>query len=376
MRFYDVDEGAVLYDGRDVREVTVESLRRQLGVVFQDTFLFDTTIRENIAMGRPDASDVDIERASRAAELHEFVETLPRGYNTLVGERGGRLSGGQRQRLAIARALLRDPTVLLLDEATSALDPRTERMISDTLLRVGRGRTTVAVTHRLTSISGYDRIFVMSGGRLAEQGTHDELLALGGTYAELWAEQTAGVTPVEARFDAAAALGAVSIFFGLPREGLLTAADRLKAFDLQAGARVPEGGGGLMLVRRGRPRVLSPGLDGELVTSAELQPGDSFGLSALLGEERGAVLAAEEPVGMLALDAGALQELADLYPSVADMLAGSHSRVAAPSGGARLSRASLVVRERPRPPVRSEAVDAPTGEDIRRMSGAFRAVEQ
>ena len=190
MRFYDPDDGAVLFDGRDARTATVESLRRQLGVVFQETFLFDTTIRENIATGKPGATDGEIEAAARAAELHEFVIDQPRGYDTLVGERGSRLSGGQRQRVAIARALLRDPSVLLFDEATSALDARTERVIADTLHRIGEGRTTIAVTHRLASVTAYDRIFVVADGKIVEQGRHDELLKLDGLYAGLWAEQT------------------------------------------------------------------------------------------------------------------------------------------------------------------------------------------
>jgi ABC-type multidrug transport system fused ATPase/permease subunit len=197
MRFADPDEGAVLFDGTDLRTVTLESLRSQLGVVFQESFLFDTTIRENIALGKPNASEVEVEAAARAAELHDYIAELPRGYNTSVGERGGRLSGGQRQRLAIARALIRDPSVLILDEATSALDPRTERLIADTLNRVGRGRTTIAVTHRLNTVTDYDRIFVLVAGRLVEQGTHRELVAMGGVYADLWAEQ-AGVTAAPA----------------------------------------------------------------------------------------------------------------------------------------------------------------------------------
>src|SRR5205807_8597852 len=144
----------------------------------------------------------------------------------------------------------------LFDEATSALDPRTERLISATLERVGQGRTTIAVTHRLTSITGYDQIFVMAGGRLVERGTHAELVARGGVYAELWAEQTGGIAPVEAPFDAVAALSAVHIFSGLSRDELASAAARLRALDLHAGERLHEGGGTLAVVRKGRPWVL------------------------------------------------------------------------------------------------------------------------
>src|SRR5207237_800099 len=199
------------------------------------------TIRENIAMGRSGATDAEVEAAATAAELHDFVLTLPRGYDTLVGERGGRLSGGQRQRISIARALIRDPRILILDEATSALDPRTERLITDTLERASEGRTTVAVTHRLTSIAGYDRIFVVVAGRIVEQGTHAQLLELGGTYAHLWAEQTGAVVAQEAPFDAVEALGRVAIFAGLPPSDLASIARHLRVVDLRPGDHVPEG---------------------------------------------------------------------------------------------------------------------------------------
>jgi ABC-type multidrug transport system ATPase subunit len=346
MRFYDVDDGAVLFDGHDAREVTMASLRGQLGVVFQDTFLFDTTLRDNIAMGKPGASDAEIEAAARGAELHEFVETLPRGYETLVGEGGGRLSGGQRQRLAIARALLRNPRILVLDEATSALDPRTERLISDTLERVGQGRTTIAVTHRLTSITNYDQIFVMSAGHLVERGTHAELVALGGVYAELWGEQTGGVASTEATFDAVAALSAVSIFSSLSRDEVAAAAGRLRSLELPAGARLAENSGTLAFVRKGRPRVFVPGLDGQLSPAAQLQPGDAFGISALLGAETGAELVADEPAELLVLDADALSGLAATHASVAAAIMGGGDRAGAvgPQGGERLSRASMVMR--------------------------------
>ena len=180
--------------GREVFAPTLESLRGTTGVVFQDTFAFDDTIRENIRLGRLDATDAEVEAAARQAELHDFVLTLPQGYDTVVGERGGLLSGGQRQRLAIARALIRKPSLLVLDEATSALDARTERAIAATLDRVAEGRTTVAVTHRLGTVTAYEQIVVMADGRVVERGTHGELLALGGTYAALWAEQHAGAS--------------------------------------------------------------------------------------------------------------------------------------------------------------------------------------
>ena len=192
VRAHDPDAGRVTWDGVDLRAATLDSLRASTGVVFQDTFAFDDTIRENIRLGRLDASDADVEAAARQAELHDFVLTLPQGYDTIVGERGGLLSGGQRQRLAIARALIRRPSLLVLDEATSALDARTERAIAATLDRVAAGRTTVAVTHRLGTVTAYEQIVVMADGRIVERGTHAQLLALGGTYAALWAEQHAG----------------------------------------------------------------------------------------------------------------------------------------------------------------------------------------
>lgn len=204
-RFYDPASGSILVDGRDIRTAPLASLRGQLGVVFQDNFLFDITVRENLRLARPDATDAEIEAAATAAAIHDTIVALPDGYDTLVGERGGRLSGGQRQRLAIARAILRNPAILVLDEATSALDARTERQIAATLDELGQGRTTVAVTHRLASVVEYDQVFVLVDGRLAEQGTHPELLAMGGVYAHLWSEQT-GIT-VEEEPPAAPVLG-------------------------------------------------------------------------------------------------------------------------------------------------------------------------
>ena len=190
MRFYDPREGSVLFDGIDLREVRLDSLYEQIGVVFQESFLFNTTVRENIRMGRPGATDAEVESAARAAEIHEVIVRMPEGYDTLVGERGGLLSGGQRQRVAIARALVRNPSLLILDEATSALDPESEAAINETIERVSLGRTVVSVTHRLSSVVNYDRILVFHEGRLIEQGTHEDLLYRGGTYAAMWRRQT------------------------------------------------------------------------------------------------------------------------------------------------------------------------------------------
>jgi ATP-binding cassette subfamily B protein len=329
-----------LIDGTDIRKASLASLRDQIGIVFQDTFLFGTSIRENLALARPGASNADIEAASKAAELHEFVSSLPRGYDTLVGERGGRLSGGQRQRLAIARALLRNPRILLLDEATSALDPRTERLIADTLNKVGRGRTTIAVTHRLTSVTDCDQIFVVVAGRIAEQGTHHELVARGGPYAELWAEQTGGRISIAAPFDEVGGLARVPLFTGLGRPEVAAIASRLRAVELSPGETVPEGGGRLMLIRSGRARVLTPSLTGELVPTTELGPGDAFGVSAVLGNDTGAILQAGERVVLLVLDDQALAGIAATYPAVAEALKGAGRRVV-PAGGRHLSRLTL-----------------------------------
>jgi ATP-binding cassette subfamily B protein len=190
MRFYDPESGVVRLDGRDVREAPLSSLYDQMAVVFQETFLLNTTIYENIRMGRLDATREQIIEAARAAEIHDLIETLPGGYDTVVGERGGRLSGGQRQRIAIARAMVRDPAILILDEATSALDPETEASLNKTLARVARGRTVLQVTHRLASVVDTDRVFVLERGRLVEEGPHQELAEKeGGLYRKLWEKQ-------------------------------------------------------------------------------------------------------------------------------------------------------------------------------------------
>ena len=188
-RFYDVTSGAVLIDGQDIREVSLASLRAQIGIVTQETVLFDDTVAANLAYGRPDASPDDIEAAARAAHAHEFIVAMPDGYQTLIGVRGQRLSGGQRQRIAIARALLRDAPILILDEATSALDTESELLVQDALVNLMRARTSFVIAHRLSTVRRADAIIVMEQGQVVEMGTHEELLALGGTYARLHALQ-------------------------------------------------------------------------------------------------------------------------------------------------------------------------------------------
>ena len=190
-RFYDVSGGAIAIDGQDVRDVTQESLHGAIGVVPQDTVLFNDTIRYNIAYGRDAATEEDVIAAAKAARIHEFIMTLPEGYDTMVGERGLKLSGGEKQRVGIARTLLKNPPILLLDEATSALDTQTEGEIKEALARAGQGRTVITIAHRLSTIAEADRIIVLDKGEIIEEGTHEALLAAQGRYAAMWARQAA-----------------------------------------------------------------------------------------------------------------------------------------------------------------------------------------
>ena len=283
-RFYEPLGGRVTLDGVDVREFTARSLRAQMGFVLQDSVLFKATVRENIRLGRPDATDAEVEAAARAAEMHDAIAALPDGYDTVIS--GASLSGGQRQRLAIARALVRDPAILVLDEATAALDPVTESAVNATLLRAGRGRTTVAVTHRLGSVTHADTILVLRDGRVAERGTHEQLLAREGTYAEMWRRQQ-GITV--SGDGASAAVGAQRLrespMLRPLADQLGTLATRFVAQRAPAGqvvVRQGDAGDRFYLIVRGQAQVSRVEPGGETVELGRLGEGDEFGEMALL----------------------------------------------------------------------------------------------
>jgi ATP-binding cassette subfamily B protein len=275
--------------------------------VSQETVLFDTTIRENLRLARPGATDAAVEAAAKAAEIHDFILTLPQGYDTVVGERGGRLSGGQRQRIALARAILREPAILILDEATSALDPATEAGIQRTLERLARDRTVISVTHRLSSAVNADTIVVLDRGRVVERGTHAELLALGGAYHRLWQHQSGFVfSPDGQRAEVEARrLGEISVFTALDESHLAAIADRFVTERYPRGKRmIEEGDPGdkLYILARGSAEVRKRDADGEERTIAVLEDGDVFGEIALLDDvPRNASVVARAPCLLLTL---------------------------------------------------------------------------
>ena len=318
LRFYDPSGGAVLWDGLDFRSVTQASLHAQMAAVFQENFLFNTTVRENIRMGRPGATDAEVEEAARAAEIHDVVARLPQGYETLCGERGSRFSGGQRQRIAIARALLRRPAILILDEATSALDPGAEAALNATFERLARGRTVISVTHRLRTVTGVDRIFVMDQGRLAEAGTHAELLLAGGVYARMWHKQqgvhldaTTGRASVEA-----ALLGQLPLLATARMETLAEVAGWFATERFDDGAtivRQGDAGDRMYIIARGTVDVLARGRK----PLARLSDGDYFGELALLDDEpRNATVVAVGPCVCLSLQREYFQALLEREPAM------------------------------------------------------------
>jgi ATP-binding cassette subfamily B protein len=320
-RFYDPDSGRVALDDADLRSASLGALRQQMGIVFQESFLFNTSIRENIRSGRPTASDEQVEAAARAAEIHELIVSLPDGYNTIVGERGGRLSGGQRQRVAIARAIVRDPAVLLLDEATSALDPTTEAAINGTLERLGRSRTVISVTHRLASTVHADQILVFERGRLVEQGSSDELLALGGMYKRLWNKQQGLVVSV----DGARAvieperLRAVPVLSSLADSLLARLAQMFLSERFSEDRRVLLEGDTTVdkfyIIARGKVAVLKRQPDGTDLQVATLQDGDHFGEVALLKDTpRNATIRTLTPCIFLTLQRSQFNELIQSDP--------------------------------------------------------------
>jgi ATP-binding cassette subfamily B protein len=193
-RFYDVTDGRITLDGQDIRSVTQNSLRRAIGIVPQDTVLFNDTVGYNIGYGRTGSSTAEVEAAARAAHIHDFIASTPKGYATMVGERGLKLSGGEKQRVAIARTLLKNPPVLIFDEATSALDSANERAIQAELKSAAQGKTALVIAHRLSTVADAHEIVVLDGGRVAERGSHTALLALGGRYAEMWRLQQSADT--------------------------------------------------------------------------------------------------------------------------------------------------------------------------------------
>ena len=289
LRFYDPHSGGVRFDGTDVRRVKQSSLRSLTAVVFQESFLFNTTVRENIAVAKPDANDDEIVEAAKAAEIHDFIASLPDGYNTIAGERGSRFSGGQRQRIAIARAILKNPSILLLDEATSALDPATEHAINGTLERLAKGRTMISVTHRLSSAVATDCIFLFDQGRLVERGRHADMLNSGGIYAKMWQKQS-GVqlsAGAERATVDASWLHEIPLMKGVSTDSLTEIARWFstehfgeKRIVVQQG----DPGDRFYILVRGKMEVLRD--DGVGTTKiAELEDGDYFGEMALLSDQ-------------------------------------------------------------------------------------------
>jgi ATP-binding cassette subfamily B protein len=313
-------------DGTDVRELSLASMRAQISVVFQESFLFNLSVRDNIRLGKLDATDDEVVAAAKLAEMHEIVMALPSGYDTVLGEGGTRLSGGQRQRIAIARALIRQPSILLLDEATSALDARTEEAINETLKRACRSRTVLAVTHRFGWAEDADLIYALDGGRVVERGTHAELLARRGLYRRLWEHAQGFVVNERGRIVgiAPSRIATIGIFRGLPAEHLETLAGEFMIDRRTAGDIVFEEGDladKFYVVGRGQVDVEAMGPTGARRRLARLRDGDHFGeIGLLMNRRRTASVTVTAPTELLVLEGARFDELMRALPELRDSL--------------------------------------------------------
>jgi ATP-binding cassette subfamily B protein len=315
LRFYEPKKGSVFIDGEEQNRINADSLRDHMAVVFQESFLFNATVRENIRLGKPDASEEEIHSAAEAAGIHDVIMRMRHGYDTLVGERGSLLSGGQRQRVAIARALLRNPEILILDEATSALDPETEHAINQTLADVGKGRTVISVTHRLSSAVNADAIFLLKNGSILEQGRHEELLGAEGLYTQLWQKQTGFSFNEGSAQVQASRLKHYPIFESVDTK-LLEEIASLFVTESYPSDRVVvrEGtpGNRFYLIAHGQVSVIKNGVDGTQKTVGVLEDGDYFGEIALIKNiPRSATIRTLTPCVMLSLHREIFQNLLD-----------------------------------------------------------------
>lgn len=324
LRFYEPKVGTVFIDGEDEKKINADSFRCQMAVVFQESFLFNASIRENIQLGRPEASEEEIHSAAEAAGIHDAIMRMHNGYDTQVGERGSFLSGGQRQRVAIARALLRNPEILILDEATSALDPETEHAINQTLAAVSQGRTVISVTHRLSSAVNADSIFLLKEGSIIEQGRHQELLGAEGLYTQLWQKQTGFSFSDGSAQVQASRLKHYPIFQNVDN-GLLEEIASLFVTESYPADRVVvrEGtpGNRFYLIAHGQVSVVKKGADGKQKTVGVLEDGDYFGEIALIKNiPRSATIRTLTPCVMLSLHRDIFQNLLDRASGLREQL--------------------------------------------------------
>ena len=326
MRFYDPQQGRVLFDHNDIHHVKQTSLRSQMSAVFQENYLFNASIAENIRLGNPDATDEQVENAARLAEIHDMIINLPDGYQTSVGEAGGRLSGGQRQRIAIARAILPNPRILILDEATSALDPATETAINATLEKIGKGRTVISITHRLNSAKNADQIYVMQYGSLVEQGTHKQLLTYKGVYYNHWQKQHGFEISEDGRLASidSKRLNSIALFANLSPDILEQISHQFQSENYPAEQTVisqGEFGDKFYIIVRGQVSVSARDKDGKVHILESLEDGDHFGEMALLtNHPRTATIETLIPCLFLTISREKLLELMEKHPEIRGVL--------------------------------------------------------